>query len=692
MQRSEKLYFLFLLLIVIIFGLYIRFDDVKVWEAKKNLYFYKNNPIYSEYDSFYFARIAKDIKEGIFKSGAIDNYRFFPDNSSKAKIGGKKFYFKYDIPGAFISWIWAHLSSLFHISLAMLTWYLIPILAITVAFPVYLYFKDLGYPYAGIIGALVAVSAPMYLLRTDLMRLDQDVLNLTLPFLIAYFFYKFFETKGSREKVLWILLSTITCFIYYLWYAHTNLIFVLIFMFFVRYFWDRKFSWKKKDLIYILLLILPQVWYLYHGPAQLYIQVKTLIFNIKNTTSADILFKDFPNIFRSISELQKLNFTGVLSLVLYRHVVLGILGMIGVILLFLLNLKKLLFLLPFLGIGILTFVSGARFDMYLAPFIGVGLGFLVHLIFEKLLPVLLLFEEKRKQKIICHLIGSLLFLLVIFVQKPVLGFTSFPKVFSPLARDMEYIRLHTPKDSAIWTWWDYGYAFQLYSRRTTFHDGGSQGTPKTYFIARSFTTSDPKEAWYITSFITNYGLTGIAEELKKGLTAEKLVEAIREGKYSKPIKTPVYWVFTKDLIPKFAWIHYFGSYNFKTKQGTFGRIIMPSLCTLKGDTLFCREPGIKIDLANGIMYVGPKEAIPIYKIYLRKQNKLKVKKFFDKGYVLEIIKVKSNQIGLFLLNKEVANTLFNQMFILRKYDPKYFKLVFDDFPEMIIYKVKSRID
>ena len=50
---------------------------------------------------------------------------------------------------------------------------------------------------------------------------------------------------------------------------------------------------------------------------------------------------------------------------------------------------------------------------------------------------------------------------------------------------------------------------------------------KTYFVARSFTTEDPKEAWNITSFLSNYGLVGMASILlKEGIGGEELVRRV----------------------------------------------------------------------------------------------------------------------------------------------------------------------
>ncbi len=692
MKKFEGFYFYLLLLVVIIFGIYIRFEDVRFWEKNKDLFFYKGSPIYSEYDSYYFARLALDIKEGKFKPGKIDNYRFFPDNSSKGKLNKEtKFYTKYAVSGNFLSIIWAYLSNWFNISLEKLTWYLVPILAVIVAIPVFLYLKDLGYPYAGVIGGLIAVSAPMYFLRTNLMRLDHDMLNLAFPFFIAYTFFKFFETQENKKRYFWIALSSFTLILYQLWYGHSNLNFVLVLMFFIRYLWDKKLNWGMEDIVFVLILLIPQLWYLYEGPVKLWEQIKVFVFNIKSPTDADILFKDFPNIFMSISELQRLSFKEVLRNVIFSFP-LGFIGLLGSFIFFIFNLRKTIFILPYFGIGLLSFFSGARFAMYLAPFIGIGISYILYLVFNRLFPYSALFKEEEKQKIMVHLLGTIIFILILWIQKPVLGLTSFPKVFSPLVKDMVYLKNHTPENSAIWTWWDYGYAFQLYSRRATFHDGGSQGTPKTYFIARSFTTSDPKEAWYITSFISNYGLTGIAKKLLEGISAKELVERVEKGEYAKEIKTPVYWVFTGDLFGKFAWIHYFGSYNFDIKKGVFGRIIVPNECRIFNKNFINCEGGhLSIDFSNGII-TTPTGVITIKRFYLKTPNRIFHKKFFDKGYIVEITSGKNNQgIQVFITKENVFKTLFNQMFILRNYDPKYFKLILDDFPYMVVYRVKESI-
>ncbi|MCM8827565.1 MAG: dolichyl-diphosphooligosaccharide--protein glycosyltransferase subunit STT3 [Candidatus Omnitrophica bacterium] len=689
----QKLLIYVLFIFTVLLGMFIRYEDIRYWKTKEEMFFYKGEPIYSEYDSFYFARYALDIEEGLYIAGQADPLRCFPENYASSK----GFHCNYIFYGALISHIFYYLHKITNLSVAWLTYYLIPILSITFAFPLFLYFNKLKLPFAGIIGALVTVCSSIYLSRSNLMRLDTDVLNLTFPFFIAYFFYSFFNSSNTKDKVLWIGLSSLFLIFYQLWYGHPNLNFVLIITFFIAYIWNNsriglyplsiKFNFNKKDILYLAILILPQLWYIYQAPFHLLWQVLTLVFNIKSSTTTDKLFSDFPNVLVSISELSRYGFKGVLSSVIYSYI-LGILGLIGAVLLFVIHLRSLIFLFPFFVIGLLAFVSGIRFGMYLAPFIGFGLGFMIHFIFEKFFPRLNIFKEEHKQRLLVLIIGAFMVLEVILVQRMVIDMNYTPVLHARLVKNMEWIKENAPKNAVVWTWWDYGYAFQLYARRSVVHDGGSQTTPKTYFVARSFSTSDPREAWLITSFVSNYGLNGLAQIMKNGASAEEVVKRIKSGEFYKPIEVPVYWVFTEDLIGKFGWIYYFGSYEFKKKEGFRGRISFSICQASEPHILDCQISRVRLD--DGTIHVE-NSSVPVKEIYYLDETKSKFqgKGLQSTGNILQILKNKDNMTLLFNITPALDKTLFNEMFILRKYDDRYFELVYDDFPSMVVYRVKS---
>lgn len=700
--KLPSIIYLVLFIFVLFFGIYIRFEDTSEWKKNSAIFFINGEPIYSEYDAFYFARISIDIKEGLFKHGKIDNFRFFPDNQIKNDSSEKSFAPKYSFPGNLISYLFYILNLITGVPISWLTFYLIPLIASTVAIPIFFYFRRLNLPLAGIFGGFVVLTSTFYLNRTSLMRLDHDMLNLTLPFSIAYFFLRYFQSNSLKEKYIWMSLSSATLLFYYLWYAHANLNFVLIVSFFLAFFWESMKNFlnrnplnlkiSKHEIILLLILILPQIWYISDGPSMLISQIKNLVFNIKPTSSSDILFKEFPNVFASIGELRKENPEDLISNTIYNEVF-ALVGLVGAFIIFIVNLRNLLFLLPLFGIGLLVFISGVRFGMYLAPFIGIGFGYSIHFINEKILIKLQINRNLSKKKLFTALTGLFFFIILIAIQSKVIKITSTPVITAPLLREMEILKEKTPPETAIWSWWDYGYAFQLYSRRTVFHDGGTQSSPKTYLIARSFTTSDSEEAWRITSFVSNYGLTGIFKILKEGTTAKELIEKIRTGQYEKPIETPVYWVFTRDMMFKHRRINYFGSFDFDSKKGVYAHIWAPACKDIyMNSKKYIECPEFKnalIDLSIGSIRLND-EMKTIKNLYIQNREEIKRSMINDKGLSIAIVKGPSKKSVLVIAEPPAESTLFFKMFVLREYDSRYFELIYDNFPLMVVYRVKSK--
>ncbi|MFN3976714.1 MAG: STT3 domain-containing protein [Aquificaceae bacterium] len=686
-NRLYSFYFITLFVVLLAFGLYLRLSKFEIWEKNKDAFFYNGEPIYSEFDSMYFARLAEDIKSGSFKVGEVDSLRFFPDNHLKPEDFGldRKYDFqhKYSIAGSLISYLLAYLSMLSGKSVAWISYYLVPLLSISPAIPIFLYFYNAGLPISALLGSLVGITSYIYVVRTDIMRLDTDLLNLTFPFFIAFFLYKYFE---SEKKLLWISLSSITLLLYYLWYGHSNINFALILPVFLLYLIRYK-SLSKKDILYMAILILPQIWYIYTGPYYVYLQIATLIFGKVHDVSG--IFKDFPNVFISISELQKYSFKAVLQSTNSVEAF-SFMGLLGAFLVFILNLKRMIFSLPVFGIGLLSFFGGNRFVMYLGPFIGVGLGYLVHLFFEKLFPKLGLYTEKNKQIAMSTLVGSFLFVFTLMVQNKALSLLgSSPIITSEEVEVMDWIRENTPPNSVIYTWWDTGYAFELYSKRAVLHDGGSQSTPKTYFVAASFTTGDFREAWNITSFLSNYGLVGMASLLQKeGVKGEELVRRVREGFYSKDIKVPIYWVFTRDMLFKSGWITYFGSYNFKDKKGVSKNIYGLSCKVVNEKTFECLG-NTKIDLDRGII-IDKAKTTRLKALYFIDEKAPKTIEYNKDGPSILLIQ-KRGSINIYIMDAGLDNTLLFKMYVLRQYDPNYFELIRDRFPIAVIYKAKSSI-
>jgi dolichyl-diphosphooligosaccharide--protein glycosyltransferase len=317
--------------------------------------------------------------------------------------------------------------------------------------------------------------------------------------------------------------------------------------------------------------------------------------------------------------------------------------------------------------------------MYLSPFIGVGIGFFIDSALNRM-------KNEKFRIPVSFLALTGITAVFCLVNAPSFKYVARPKITPALAGDFLKLQTITPKNSWIWTWWDYGYAIQYLAGRGVYHDGGSQYSPKTYFVATSFSTSEPAVAHNVILGISNIGVKGIDKLLKEGKKPEEIRNLIFSGAFSKSVNNPVYWVFTGDEIGKFAWINYFGTWNFDLKKGVKSPIYQLSNCrSLKSNLLVCG--GLIIDLNKGEVLQN-RRSIPLKELVIKIGNRLMEKEYHSKGLYFEIVK-KGKKSHLFLMAEQPYKSMFNQMYILRNFDKKYFELVYDDFPTMVLYRVRN---
>ena len=70
-------------------------------------------------------------------------------------------------------------------------------------------------------------------------------------------------------------------------------------------------------------------------------------------------------------------------------------------------------------------------------------------------------------------------------EQTAISFVPGPSITPRIYETFLEVKNRVPEDSALLTWWDYGYSIIDATGLATFHDGGTQNLPKTYFIARS---------------------------------------------------------------------------------------------------------------------------------------------------------------------------------------------------------------
>ncbi|NPA54620.1 MAG: hypothetical protein GXO21_08160 [Aquificae bacterium] len=661
--------FLFIFIPILI-GLYVRFDDLKIWLKNKHFYFFKDRAIFTGNDSFFFARYAEEYFSGKYKPGEPDFLRNVPD------------FLPYWDPVPLLSVLSGFISKLQGDYIENISLWLIPILSVLFVIPMVLFFKRIGYPLAGFSGALLTVISLAYLPRTSIGRLDTDSLNLFFPFAIALFLL-LFSYERKNIKYLYISLAGILANLYMWWYQQPSLLLAIVISFLIFLTIERKLKFSKDDLIGIgVFLLLANPMNLFKGISNAIYKIQSYVF----LAGEKAVQGGFPNIQQWVTELEHYDFSRLGKLIVGNEFLFG-LGLFGLLLLIVNKWKPFILLLPFLVLGFIPLIGAMRFSMYLVPFIGIGIGAIFDFLIQKFKEKKAL-EENNKLNFGLSLISAAIILgLLLYTNKYSFAFVIKPKFPPPLAGDFLSLKEKTEENAWIWTWWSEGYMVEYYGNRGVFVDPGSQFTPKTYFIALSYSIDKPYLAKNTILSIASVGLKGIKEELNKGIPPEKIKENVLKGKYIKDVKNPIYWLFTIRSLAAFDGINKIGTWNFKLQNGLEKQYQYIGRCkNLSRTKILCSV--WKIDLKEGIVKAGNKY-YPLKAIYF-KTSKGEIKKGIYNQKGLNLVLVNSNYGAFgFLMYDQPLRSMFTQMYLLRNFDRENFELVYDNFPFSVLYKVKK---
>jgi dolichyl-diphosphooligosaccharide--protein glycosyltransferase len=260
-----------------------------------------------------------------------------------------------------------------------------------------------------------------------------------------------------------------------------------------------------------------------------------------------------------------------------------------------------------------------------------------------------------------------------------ISFVPGPSIHTGLYATFLEVKKRVPKNSALLTWWDYGFAITDATGLSTFHDGSAQFSPTTYFIARSFISSDQEELYYITQFLATEGNRGIAEN---NSSPEALLEAVRNPQH-KPWD-PIYLFFTADMTGKYGAISKLGSWDI-VNGGSKPRGYQNLACNkITNEEMNCR--GAKIDMKAG--NINNQVALKRM-IFIRDGQVLREQKFrHAQGYTLQVLLTGQRIMEVQLIEEAVFRSNYNQMFLLGRYDGELFEETYNAFPFSRLFRVK----
>ena len=258
-----------------------------------------------------------------------------------------------------------------------------------------------------------------------------------------------------------------------------------------------------------------------------------------------------------------------------------------------------------------------------------------------------------------------------------ISFVPGPSIHTKIYATFFEVKKRVPQDSALLTWWDYGYAITDATGLATFHDGGSQFSPKTYFIARSLISSDVDELYGITQYLATEGIPGIVEN---NTSPEALLKAVLNPEH-KP-RDPIFLFFTADMTGKYGAISKIGSWDIE--KGRSQPKFYQACNKITHEGMNCR--GAKIDLIAG--NINNQLALRRL-IFIRNGQVLREQKFGHKqGSTLQLIVAGNNIVEVQLIDEAVFNSNYNQMFLLGRFRKDLFEETYNAFPFSRLYRFK----
>lgn len=673
--KYRQLFEIGLLLLVIGLGVAVRFEDITVWKQNPDRAFFKNEPIHTTFDAWFYLSLSKDLIEDTYQK--VDEKRGVPQSPDRP------------FPPPLISVVAAYISKLTSFSLSWVAAVLPTVLGPLLAIPLYFLGRYFGGPITGFCAAVISLLYPYYIHRSNIGRFDTDCMNVVWAVSAVYLFLRFGICENSR-RYFYFVAGMAVYFLFLWWWDQTPAVvgaitftpLVTALLFFYR---------PPKIELYVFygFLIAGIVFFLIYAGMDMPVKaVKSIIAQFKYISKQS--FGNFPNIGITISEQSKPSFAMILSYT-SNNVLAFIFALSGLIWLVVKHTRKSLFLASLVGLSILALTYANRFIIFLIPVLAIGTGFSIKT----------LWDLKKYFTPLYFLCPFIFILLTVPLFKANATYTQWPKENGITVEAMDYVRQNTPQNAVLWAWWDHGYAITYYARRATVNDGSIHSGERTVYTAIPYAADSFALSANFMHFYTVHGMQGIRKFYnafggpENGLTtlkkilgagpeqARSIIDNIHLEK-SKNFNTTEDWLeflfpehkkpvylLTDNLLTKISyWWYWFGTWDVQTQEGIHPSYDFHYNLKYKGDMILSPQ-GLKISTSKGLLFGGGNQQFQLSHILKRSGKHIMNKKFNSTGR-LGFEYLEASRFGA-LADTAVTESVFNKLFIRHKFTKDYFR-------------------
>lgn len=328
-----------------------------------------------------------------------------------------------------------------------------------------------------------------------------------------------------------------------------------------------------------------------------------------------------------------------------------------------------------------------------------------------------------------------------------ISYTVVPGTDDAMINSLEWIKGNTASDTVITSWWDYGHLFAAIADRPVTFDGSTQNTPRAYWVGRALTTDNETLSAGILTMLSTSGDSGpdtievytnntgkSVEILNKILGVDKTTatdiltseygltteQAQNVTQYTHPDNpTPNVLITSSDMVGKAGWWSYFGNWNFQANNSTMYNyvdgegVIVPENETGLGNntTVIIANNAVFAEITDNNVTAGivnlnqidqnkstselinefvnglqdnSSVIVKPHRLIVMENNSITQNDTVSDSGVYSIIIVNNNGTYMtYIMNKELEDSMFTRLYILRGQGISQFSLDYEQTGVMV---------
>ncbi len=696
--------FLFLLLLAYAFSVGIRF--IWVYQFSGSPDFYWNDQIMiNTNDGYAFAEGARDIFNSTCNPRDL-SYCGYP-----------------------LAALTALLAKVLPVSFETLILYMPAFIGSMLVVPLMLIGRTLGNDYLGFIAALLGSITHSYYNRTMTGYYDTDMLTIVLPMFVLYSLI----AAATYQRNRYLLFLPLFIIANAEWYASSYslnlamtgmvLIYTLIF--------ERHNLFFYKILIFMLLSMALMAWYLklllalalfgaFHtlskassrsvvlallfgaaalmlltgGFAPVIAQLEGYLFRSLHADDLNLTLRYF-DVVQTVREAGQIPFE-VFAARISGATLTFLFAMLGLGMLMWRH-KVILLALPMVGLGFIAFQAGLRFTVYAVPVMALGMGYFILYTASLLEKVIFIDRTLHISKILFVSAATAAALYPNILH--IIGY-KVPTVFNmPEVKVLDQLGKVAKRDDYVVTWWDYGYPIRYYSDVRTLIDGGKHdgqvNFPTSYALTHSELAGanmarldvEYTERAFDANFTDNL-LQAMNDYQERDIAA--FLASLENPNFIPPTPTrDIYFYLPLRMLNIFPTVALFSTINLLTGEQNQRPFFYGTTHFQNAGELIHLGNGVSLNKGKGTIMLGQQE-VPLAQFITTNVNpdgtlKKHIQNLHINGQLTLIYMQAYNQF--ILLDHQMLNSLYIQLFVLENYDPNLFEKVIMT-PYAKVFKLK----